>query len=125
MGLRLSRLRVFVPKDAASSGAITVVPGQARALVSLRNDIPGGSLVRVLLLGATQHPNSTYSYEADGKGFSLPFPLGTLSHPIYCCRDLGAYLEFQDSFSIAVQNNGTTPHRYAAIVITEPTVSHY
>lgn len=125
MGLRLNRLRVFVPKDAASSGAITIVPSQARALISLRNEIPGGSLVRVLLMGATQHPSSTYSYEADGKGFSLPFPLGTLARPIYCCRDLGAYLEFQDSFSIAVQNNGTQPHRYAAIVITEPTVSSY
>lgn len=99
---------------------MTVVPGQARALVSIQAD---GILTRVLLLGATQHPASVYSYEADGKGLSLPFPLGTLSRPIYTCRDLGAYLEFQDSFTIAVANNGTKPHRYAAIVIAEPTVT--
>jgi len=123
VGLRLSRLRVFVPKDAASSGAITVVPGQARALVSLRNDIPGGSVVRILVMGATQHPASTYSYEADGKGFSIPFPLGTLINPLYTCLHFGSFVEFQDSFSIAVQNNDTKPHRYAALVITEPTVS--
>lgn len=119
MGIRLSRLRAFVPSDAATSGAITVVPGQSRPLVTLRNEVPG-SVTRVLVMGATQHPASLYSYEADGKGFSLPFPLGTLVNPIYCCHHLGGYLEFQDTFTIAVQNNGPKPHRYAALVIAEP-----
>jgi hypothetical protein len=108
-----------------TQGAITVVPGQTRPLIQLANDYPTGTVVRVLVLGATQHPATTYAYEADGAGFSLPFPLGTVIHPIYTCHHLGAYLEFQDTFSIAVTNNGTKPHRYAAIVISEPTVSKY
>jgi len=100
-----------------------VVPGQSRLLLQLRNERPNGGAVRILVLGVTQHPSSTYAYEADGKGFALPFPLGTLVHPLHTCRDLGAYIEFQDTFSIAVSNNGNRPHRYAAIVITEPSTS--
>jgi len=100
-----------------------VVPGQTRTLLHLRNASPRGDLVRILVLGVTQHPQTTYAYEADGKGFALPFPLGTLVHPLHTCRDLGAYIEFQDTFSIAVSNHGTRPHRYAAIVITEPSTS--
>lgn len=122
MALRLSRLRAHVPADAATSGAITVAPGQSRPLVSLKTEAQG-SLTRILILGCTQHPDTTYSYETDGKGFSLPIPLGTLITPVYTCRDLGQYLEFQDTFTIAVQNNGTKPHRYAALVVVEPTVT--
>lgn len=103
-------------------GAIIVAPGQTRPLVQLRNPAPIGTVVRILALGATQHPASTYAYESDGAGFSLPFPIGTYQDPIYTCHYLGAYLEFQESFSITVTNNGTKPHLYAAIVISEPPI---
>ena len=122
MGLRLSRLKLSVPSDATTQGALIVAPGQTRPLIQLRNPAPLGTVVRILLLGATQHPASTYAYESDGTSFSLPFPLGTLVHPIYTCHHLGAYLEFQESFSITVTNNGTKPHRYAALVISEPPI---
>lgn len=122
MGLRLNRLKVSVPADASASGALIVAPGQTRPLVQLRNPAPIGTVVRVLVLGATQHPASVYAYESDGAGFNLPFPLGTLVHPIYTCHHFGAYLEFQETFSITVTNNGTKPHRYAALVISEPPI---
>lgn len=122
-GLRLNRLKVLVPAEGTTPGALTVAPGQSRPLISLKNDYPGGSLVRILVMGATQHPGTLYTYESDGKGVSLPFPLGTLINPLYTCHHFGAYIEFQDTFSLTVQNNDAKPHRYAALVIAEPTVS--
>lgn len=88
--------------------------------MSLRNDIPG-SVVRVLGMHAA--PRDDVFLGGGRQGLLAPVPLGTLANPRYTCHHLGGYLEFQDGFSIAVQNNGTKPHRYAALVLREPTVS--
>lgn len=93
-------------------GPLRLEPGETDILVNHRNQFKDRRF-SIVSLGVTQHPNTTYTYVVDGRSFELVAPLGTFINPLYTCRDLGAYIDVDETFQVIVTNDDDQVHRYA------------
>lgn len=95
---------------------VTIFPGESK-LVYTKENFGANSTLAILGLGTTQHPNSTYTYIADGLVQTGELPVGTVFNPFMFVRDIGREFHVQDSFKVIVKNNDAKPHYYANLVM--------
>lgn len=94
---------------------VEVLADETKEIINLAG-FSATSLIKIVGMGITQHPDTTYTYNTDGVLTQVPIPLGTFFDPIFTCRDLGSFIEVENDFSVTVRNNSTTGRLYAAIV---------